>query len=85
MKDFSAYVSIGVVCLVVLMILFFKDKMEYFVRLVLRGAMGLVMIYVVNQIFQFVGIECFVGVIPLSSNLIISIFFARSCCLRTVL
>ena len=44
------------------MILFFKDKMEYFVRLVLRGAMGLVMIYVVNQIFQFVGIECFVGV-----------------------
>lgn len=61
MKDVSAYLSIGIVCLVVLMIVFFKNKMEYLLRLLLRGAVGIALIYGANHLFQFMGIDCFVG------------------------
>ena len=61
MKEVSAYLSIGVVCVVVLIITFFKDKMEFLLRFFFRGVVGCVTIYLGNYLFQFLGIDCFVG------------------------
>ena len=66
MKDFSAYISIGAVCLVVLCIVFFKNQMEYVVSILIRTAIGITMIYVANQLFQLMGVDCYVGVNPLT-------------------
>ena len=61
MKDVSAYIFIGVVCVLVLIIIFFKKKMELFFRLIVRGVIGSVVIYLSNSLFQFLGVDCFVG------------------------
>lgn len=66
MQEISSYIAIGAVCLVVLAIVFFKNKMEYLVRILLRGAVGIAAIYVGNQIFQYMGMDCFIGLNPVT-------------------
>lgn len=61
MKDVSAYISIGVVCVLVLLLGFFKNKMELLFRILIRGVLACVTIYLGNFLFQFFGIDCFVG------------------------
>ena len=61
MKDVSAYLSIGVVCLIVFIIMFFKNKIECLLQLLFRGIVGCLFIYFGNYLFQFLGIDCFVG------------------------
>jgi len=66
MKDLSAYMIIAGVCLLILGILFFKNKAEYLIRILLRGVIGTALIYGVNQVLTYIGIETLVGVNPVT-------------------
>ena len=61
MKDVSAYISIGVVCVLVLGILFFKNKKEFVFQMFVRGISGGVLIYFGNYLLPFLGMDVFVG------------------------
>jgi len=54
------------VCLLILGILFFKNKAEYLIRILLRGVIGTALIYGVNQVLTYIGIETLVGVNPVT-------------------
>lgn len=64
MNDISAYAAIAGVCALVLGILFFKNKMQFFIRMLLRGAFGIVLIYLANQVLAALNIQVLVGINP---------------------
>lgn len=66
MKDASAYLAVAFVCLLVLSILFFKNKVEFLIRLVLRGVVGSALIYIADQALISMGIGALVGVNPVT-------------------
>ncbi|MBR1692932.1 MAG: pro-sigmaK processing inhibitor BofA family protein [Lachnospiraceae bacterium] len=66
MKDLSAYLTIAGVCLLVLGIVFFKNKMDVLLRFLLRGAFGTVLIYIINQVLAYLGMQVPVGINPVT-------------------
>lgn len=50
------------VCAIVLLIVFMKRKLESIMNLLIRTLSGSIMIYVLNQVFQSMGLEIFVGI-----------------------
>lgn len=66
MNDTANFLTIAGVCGLVLMILFFKRKVETLVRFVIRGIVGTVTIYGVNQILIYFGIGTVVGINPIT-------------------
>ena len=81
MKEISAYISIGVVCIIVLSIMFFKNKIQYILYYSLRGMVGGVFIYLGNYLFHFLGIDCFVGLNVISVLTCIILGFPGVCAL----
>lgn len=62
MSGFSDFAAIGIVCGVILFIMFFRNKLEKVVRLLLRGVVGVTTIFCVNQVLLFCGIGGCVGI-----------------------
>ena len=58
--------TIAGVCLLILGILFFKNKANYLIRILLRGAIGSALIYAVNQVLTYIGIETLPGINPVT-------------------
>lgn len=66
MEKISDYIVIAGACGLVLFILFFRNKIEAVVRLLMRGAVGVALIYIVNQVLLTYGISGSVGINPIT-------------------
>lgn len=66
MEKISDYIVIAGVCGLVLFILFFRNKIEALLRLLMRGAVGVILIYFVNQVLLSYGINSLVGINPIT-------------------
>ena len=66
MNEIMNYLAIAGVCGLVLFILFFRNKVEAVVRLLIRGLVGTVAIYGVNQVLIYFGIGTVVGINPIT-------------------
>lgn len=53
-----------IICAVVLLFVALKKKSEWLINVILRGIMGTIGIYIVNQILIMQGISCEVGINP---------------------
>lgn len=58
----KAFIFILVVCAIVLIIVFAKNKVEMFVNIVLRMVFGVVSLHLLNTLFVSQGIDVLVGV-----------------------
>jgi SigmaK-factor processing regulatory protein BofA len=58
----QAFIFILVVCAIVLIIVFAKNKVEMFVNIVLRMVFGVVSLHLLNTLFVSQGIDVLVGV-----------------------
>ncbi|MBD5544120.1 MAG: hypothetical protein HDR01_07770 [Lachnospiraceae bacterium] len=66
MEEIWGGCAIVLVCILVLAILFFKNKLEIIMGFFMRGILGAVVIYGVNQLLLFFGISQGVGINPLT-------------------
>jgi pro-sigmaK processing inhibitor BofA len=62
-------VIIGV-CVLVLLIGLVRKRAEFVINFVLRGTMGLVAIYILNEVFAVQSIQLSVGINPISVSLV---------------
>ena len=66
MEKFAGAWMIGLVCIVVLLIVVFRSKMEFIINIVLRSVLGTIAIYFINGFLGWMGISVMVGINPLT-------------------
>lgn len=64
MNQTSNFWLIGAVCVIVLLILTFRTKVEFMVNLVLRSVLGTIAIYFINGLLTWGGVGVMVGINP---------------------
>ena len=64
MKQEGIMIVAVIIGAIVLLFIALKIKAEWIINIVLRGIMGTIGIYIVNQIFIMQGINCEVGINP---------------------
>lgn len=57
---------IGAVCIIVLLIITFRTKVEFIINLVLRSVLGTIAIYFINGLLTWGGIAVMVGINPVT-------------------
>lgn len=64
MDQTSGFWMIGAVCVIVLLIVAFRTKVEFVINLVLRSVLGTIAIYCMNGFLGWAGLSVMVGINP---------------------
>ncbi|MBO6016130.1 MAG: pro-sigmaK processing inhibitor BofA family protein [Lachnospiraceae bacterium] len=66
MREYTSYLTVAGICLLILTILLLRDKMAFAFRTLCRGIFGTVCIAITNKVLAFLGIGTFIGVNPIT-------------------
>ncbi|MBQ8591560.1 MAG: pro-sigmaK processing inhibitor BofA family protein [Lachnospiraceae bacterium] len=66
MNQISGVWMIGAVCIIVLLIVAFRTKVELIINFVLRSVLGTIAIYFINGFLGWTGLSVMIGINPLT-------------------
>lgn len=64
MSQTTGFWLIGAVCIIVLLIVAFRTKIEFVINVILRSVLGTIAIYFINGLLTWGGISVMVGINP---------------------